>query len=401
MNNVFFIPGFKRNLIYVSMLHEQLFSISFLNNEIVISRNGLDICHAKPENGLCVLRPTERSLNNSELFKLEHPKSNKSKQISHSDNTYLWHLRLGHINLDIINRLVKDGPLRKLNVGSLPVCESCLEGKMTKRPFSVKGERFKEPLQLVHSDVCGPLSVQARGGYEYFVTFINDYSRYDYVYLMHTKSETYGKFKEFMAEAEQWLSKSLKTLRSDRGGESLDTEFKDHLLEHGILSQLTTPGTPQQNGVVERRNRTLLDMVRSMISYSSLPISFWGYSLQTAVYILNVIQSKSIQKTPLELWNGHKPSLRHFCIWGCLAHVMKGKTGKLEPRTEVCLFVGYPKGTRGGFFYSHSDKNVFVLTNATFLEDDFMTNFKPRSKVVLELSFPMSIVQRHLKRKRI
>ena len=218
---------------------------------------------------------------------------------------------------------------------------------------------------------------------------------------MQKKSETFGKFKEFMAEAEQWLGKSLKTLRSDRGGEYLDTKFKDHLLEHGILSQLTTPGTPQQNCVVERRNRTLLDMVRSMISYSSLPISFWGYSLQTAVYILNVIQSKSIQKTPLELWNGHKPSLRHFRIWGCLAHVLKGKTGKLEPRTEVCLFVGYPKGTRGGFFYSHSDKNVFALTNATFLEDDFMTNFKPRSKVVLELSFPMSIFLRHLKRKKI
>ena len=112
LNNVFFIPGFRRNLISVSMLHEQLFSISFINNEIVISRNGLDICHAKPENGLYVLRLTERSLNNSELFKVEHPKSNKRQKVSHIDNTYLWHLRLSHINLDRINRLVKDGPLR-------------------------------------------------------------------------------------------------------------------------------------------------------------------------------------------------------------------------------------------------------------------------------------------------
>ena len=143
LNNVFFIPGFRRNLISVSMLHEQLFSIYFINNEIIISRNGLDICHAKLENGLYVLRPTERSLNNSELLKVEHPKSNERQKVSHSDNTYLWHLRLGHINLDKINWLVKDGPLRKLNVGSLPVCESCLKGKMTKRPFSAKGERSK------------------------------------------------------------------------------------------------------------------------------------------------------------------------------------------------------------------------------------------------------------------
>ena len=178
LNNVFFILGFRRNLISVSMLHEQLFSIYFISNEIVISRNVLDICHAKPKNGLYVLRPTERSLNNSKLFKVEHPKSNKSQKVSHTDNTYFWHLRLGHINLDRINRLVKDVPSRKLNVGTLSVCESCLKGKMTKRPFSAKGERSKEPLQPIHRDVCSPLSVQARGGYEYFVTFIDNYSRY-------------------------------------------------------------------------------------------------------------------------------------------------------------------------------------------------------------------------------
>ena len=255
---------------------------------------------------------------------------------------------------------------------------------MTKRPFSAKGKRSKEPLRLVHSDVCGPLSVQARGSYEYFFTFIDDYSRYGYVYLMHKKSKTFGKFKEFMEEAEKQLGKSLKTLRSNRGDEYLDIEFKDHFLEHGILSQLIAPGAPQQNSVAQRKNRTLLDMVRLMMSYFSLPISFWGYSLQIAVYILNVVPSKSIQKTPLELWNGHKPSLRHFCIWGCLAQVLKGKTGKLEPRIEVCMFVGYPKGTRGGLFYSPLDKKVFVSTNATFLEDDYITNFKPRNKVVLE-----------------
>ena len=212
LNSVFCIPVFRRNLISISTLHEQLFSIYFINNEIIISRNGLDICHTKPENGLYVLRLTERTLNNSELFKVEHPKSNKHQKVYHSDNTYLWHLRLGHINLDRINQLVKDGPLRKLNVGTLPVCESCLEGKMTKRPFSTKGERSKEPLQLIHSDVCDPLSVQARGGYEYFVTFIDDYSRYGHVYLIHKKSETFGKFNEFMAEAEKQLGKSLKTL---------------------------------------------------------------------------------------------------------------------------------------------------------------------------------------------
>ena len=111
----------------------------------------------------------------------------------------------------------------------------------------------------------------------------------------------------------------------------MDTEFKDFLLENGILSHLTAPNTPEQTGVEKRKNQTLLDMVRSMISYSSLPLSFWGYALQTAVRILNVVLSKSIPKTPLELWNERKPSLRHLRIWVCPAHVLKGNIGILEP----------------------------------------------------------------------
>ena len=121
-----------------------------------------------------------------------------------------------------------------------------------------------------------------------------------------------------------------------------------------------------------------------MVSYSSLPVNFWGYAISTAVNILNVVPSKSISKTPLELWNGRKPSLRHYRIWGCPAHVLNKKANKLESRTEVCLFVGYPKGTRGGIFYSPKDKKVFVSTHATFLENDYVIGNKSRSKVVLE-----------------
>ena len=116
---------------------------------------------------------------------------------------------------------------------------------MTKRPFKTKGYRAKEPLELIHSDVCGPINVKARGGYEYFITFIDDYSRYGYVYLMQRKSETFEKFKEFRAEVENQLGKTLKALRSDRGGEYLDIEFKDYLIENEIISQLTASGTPQ------------------------------------------------------------------------------------------------------------------------------------------------------------
>ena len=104
----------------------------------------------------------------------------------------------------------------------------------------------------------------------------------------------------------------------------------------------------------------------------------------TSVDILDVVPSKAMTKTPMELWCGLKPSLRHYHIWGCPAHVLNKDASKLEPRTEVCLFVGYPKGTGGGLFYSLKDKKVFVSTNATFLETEFVNNHKPRSKVLLE-----------------
>ena len=148
-------------------------------------------------------------------------------------------------------------------------------------------------------DVYGPMSTQAKGGYEYFITFIDDYSRYGYVYLMRRKSEAFEKFKEFRAEVENQLGKRIKAIRSNCGGEYLLGDFKDYLTQNGIVSQLTAPGTPQQNGVAERRNRTLLEMVRSMMSFSTLPVSFWGYALKIAMHILNLVPSKSIgSKSP-------------------------------------------------------------------------------------------------------
>ncbi|KAA0065400.1 gag/pol protein [Cucumis melo var. makuwa] len=257
--------------------------------------------------------------------------------------------KLGHINLNQIGRLIKNGLLNKLEDDSLPSCESCHEGKMTKRPFTEKGYRAKEPLELIHSDLCGPMNVKARGGFEYFISFIDDYSRYGYLYLMEHKSEALEKFKEYKAEVENLLSKKIKILRSDQGGEYMDLRFQDYMIEHGIQSQLSAPGTPQQNGVSERRNRTLLDKVRSMMSYTQLPSSFWG---DCSSYLEQ-------------------------------SHVLVTNPKKLGPRSRLCQFVGYPKETRGGLLFDPQENRVLVSTNATFLEEDHTRDHKPRSKLVL------------------
>ena len=128
------------------------------------------------------------------------------------------------------------------------------------------------------------------------------------------------------------------------------------------------------------------------MSYSTLPISFWGYVLNTAMYLLNLVPLKSVPKTPVELWNGRKPSMRHLHIWGCPVHVLNGKSDKLQSKTEVVFFVGYPKGTVGGLFYSHKDNKVFVSTNAKFLENGYMNDYTPKSRVMLaEMNEPVNV----------
>ena len=166
-----------------------------------------------------------------------------------------------------MSRLAKQGLLGNSKKVKLSTCEHCLKGKLTRKPFG-KATRAEFPLQLIHSDVCGPMNMRARYGAYYFITFIDDYSRYGVVYLISHKSEALSCFKTFMNIVENQLDRRIKALRTDRGREYLSEEFKTLCDEKGIEHQLSIPRTPQYNGVAERRNRTLLDMVRSMLSYS-------------------------------------------------------------------------------------------------------------------------------------
>ena len=145
-------------------------------------------------------------------------------------------------------------------------------------------ERASDLLEIIHTDVCGPMNIEARGGYRYFLTFTDDLSRYGYIYLKKHRSETFEKFKVFQSEVENHRNKKIKFLRSNRGDKYLSYEFGLQLKQCGIVSQLTPPGTPQRYGVSQHRNRTLLDMVRSMMYLTDLPLSFWGYALKTTAH---------------------------------------------------------------------------------------------------------------------
>ena len=156
------------------------------------------------------------------------------------------------------------------------------------------------------------------------------------------------------------VTRKIKFLRSDRGDEYLSYEFGLHLKQCEIVSQLTPPGTPQCNGVSERRNRTSVDMVRSMMSLIGLSLSFWGYALETVAFTFNRAPSKSIETTSYELWFSSKPKLSFLKVWGCDAYVKKFHPDKLKPKSEKCVFIEYPKVTIGYTFYHKSEGKLFV-----------------------------------------
>ena len=151
------------------------------------------------------------------------------------NHAYMWHCRLGHISEKRMKKLHSDGLLTSFDFESYETCEACLLGKMTKTSFTGFPERASDLLELIHTDVCGPMSSIARGGFQYFITFTDDLSRYGYVYLMKHKSETFEKFKEFRSEVENQCGKKIKALRSDRGGEYLSHEFSNHLKSCEII----------------------------------------------------------------------------------------------------------------------------------------------------------------------
>jgi len=222
---------------------------------------------------------------------------------------------------------VLDEILNPLDLSDFEVCVECIKGKrINLRKLGAK--RAKDVLELVHTDICGPFPTTSWNGQQYFITFIDDYSRYGYLYLIHEKSQSLDVFKTFKVEVELQLGKKIKDVKSDRGGEyygryngsreQRPRPFALFLKECEIVPQYTMPGKPSMNGVAERRNQTLKNMTRSMISHSSLPESLWGEALKTVVYILNRVPSKAVNKTPYELWIGKRSSIKHLHIWGCL-----------------------------------------------------------------------------------
>ncbi|KAL2237500.1 UNVERIFIED_CONTAM: Retrovirus-related Pol polyprotein from transposon TNT 1-94 [Sesamum indicum] len=313
---------------------------------------------------------------------------------AHNENSAsLWHQRLGHISKERIMRLVKSEILHQLDFTNLEACVECIKEKQTTHTVKKLATKSTQLLEIIHTDIRGPFDVPSWSSEKYFITFIDDFSRYGYLYLLHDKSQSVDILEVFINEVERQLDRKVKIVKSDRGGEYYGRfnetgqnpgPFAKFLESRGICAQYTMPGTPQHNGVAERRNCTLMDMVRSMLSNISLPLSLWMYALKTATYLLNRAPSKAAPKTPYELWTGRKPSLRHLRIWGCPAEVRiyNPHEKKLDDRTTSGYFIGYPEKSKGYRFYCPNHSTRIVETgNARFIENGHICGSEELQKV--------------------
>ena len=375
LKDTFYVPSFRRNLVSVSCLDSYDYSFEIKSNviSIFLNSNKVGCCHMS--NGLYIL-----SLSPNDIYVAYTAEKVVSKRPLPKEESYaLWHKRLGHISKDRVERLIKTNILPALK-NDLEICVDCCRGKMTKTRKKT-AVRSSDLLEVIHTDISGPYTATLCRNF-YFITFIDDYSRYGYLYLIKEKSESLDKFKIFRTEVEKQLGKVIKVVRSDRGGVyygkhgdagQLKGPFAKYLEDSGIVAQFTMPGSPEQNGIAERRNRTLMEMVRSMISRTNLPGFLWGEALKTALYILNRVPTKAVPLTPFELWTGRKPSLNHLKVWGCPAEVMlyNPTLSKLDSRTTRCYFVSYPEHSKGYRFYNpNGGTRIVESQTAKFLEFD-------------------------------
>lgn len=299
----------------------------------------------------------------------------------------VWHRRLGHLSLSGLRRLVKHDMVNGFDydpekaIACAEFCESCVEGKSHRLPFpSHQSRRVSVPLELVHSDVCGKINVTSLGGAQYFLTFIDDHTRYVWTYMLKRKDEVFTKFLEWKAMVENSTSHRLKTLRTDNGGEYTSSEFTEYLQKAGIKHELTIPKTPEQNGVAERMNRTLVEITRSMLIDSKTPHRFWAEALSTAVYLKNRCPAKAVNgKTPFEALTGEKPNIGNLRRFGCVAyaHIPKDERRKLDPKARRCIHMGYGVDTKGYRLYDPSRKRIVYSRDVVFNESDNAAEKEP------------------------
>uniref|UniRef100_A0A0A9XEY5 Retrovirus-related Pol polyprotein from transposon TNT 1-94 n=1 Tax=Lygus hesperus TaxID=30085 RepID=A0A0A9XEY5_LYGHE len=336
VNDVLFIPEAAANLLSVSKIASHGCTVTFSSKGgKVFDKNGVLIATASVEEG---------------LYRLHTVPSTPQRSFLVTKDEALWHRRLGHLNNKGIGVLKNNSHGIDTEYQMSSVCEVCLRGKHSRKPFRASGKRASNILDLVHSDLVGPMEKQSFGGNRYILTLIDDHSRKVFVYLLKEKSEVPKHIEEFRALVERQTERKIKVLRTDNGTEYCNNLLSQNLKKWGIVHQTSTRYSPNSNGRAERAQRTLVEKARSMLADADLPKHFWAEAVLTAAYLMNRSPSRALGgKTPYEIWHQEKPDLSNLRIFGCDAWVQVPKQlrKKWDEKSTKLVFVGYPQNTKG------------------------------------------------------
>jgi transposase InsO family protein len=333
INDVLFVPDLESNLLSVRKLEVCGFAIVFANGKAVIKHKSTEVAVA---------------VRTEKLYELWCELVNETAvaNLTQAD-AELWHRRLGHIgktNLEKMEHLVDGMDCKKAAPGQ-NICETCIAGKQTKLPHDQERPRTRRPLELIHSDVMGPINIPSWNSKRYVLCFVDDYTHFTVVYCMAEKSETFRFFKAYEAMATAHFNLSISRFRCDRGTEYLSDEMKTFFESKGIQYECTIRDTPQQNGVSERMNRTIAEKARCMLLESGLNKYLWSEAVLAAAYVINRVPTSALEnKVPAEVWYDTRQDVKKIRVFGCVAYLHPPKRlmeWKFGPRSVKCYMVGY------------------------------------------------------------
>ncbi|KAJ4807357.1 polyprotein [Rhynchospora pubera] len=383
--NVYYIPKLSQNLLSIGQLTENGYSVMFEGSTCIIKDKCSKQTIAKVERAANKLFPLEMITVKDQVL--------IAKGLEISD---LWHQRYGHLNVSSLKllghkRLVHGIPM----IHDIKFCEGCVYGKHSRSSFPKHpGRKTEGILDLVHTDLCGPMRTTSFGGSKYFLLFTDDFSRMSWIYFLKNKSDTFSLFKKFKVLVEKQTGKYIKVLRSDNGGEFTSREFTEFCEKEGIHRELSTPYTPQQNGVAERKNRTVVEMGRCLIKHAKLPNEFWAEAVGTAVFLLNRAPTKALNEaTPIEVWSGKKPDVSNLKVFGCVAYVFVEKhlRSKLDDKATKLIFIGYSDHSKGYRLFNPENGKITVSRNVIFDEGTYwIWNDKKKDRVERTVDVVMS-----------
>ncbi|CAL1405238.1 unnamed protein product [Linum trigynum] len=361
LSRVLSIPLFKCNLLSVSRLTQDFdVALTFLRDFCVIQdlHSRTTIGTGQLRDGLYYLRL------------LGGPVSHALTASGDDGTGELWHSRLGHPSPEKASFLFSSIQ----NKCKVDACDSCIRAKQTRLPFPRSSIRTNRCFELVHVDIWGGFKVPTQNSTRYFLTIVDDFSRATWVYLLSYKSDVEGYLKMFINMAETQFDKKVSRVQADNGLEFQTNSLRSFYEDRGIVLQTTCTDTPQQNGVVERKHRHLLETARALRFRANLPLRFWGECILTAVYLINRLPSKVLQnRTPYEILLGKLPSYKHLRVFGCLAYGKDTHKGvsKFGERGRRSVFMGYPAFQKGYRLYDLNTHTFYTCRDVHFVEWTF------------------------------